>query len=77
MNFKRKSSIYNCLFRLLGNLHAHIGYCILWKQLCPSDLIILYPVFLSELYGYVWFPENLRENARERKYKGKVEGKKK
>ena len=26
---------------------------------------------------YVWFPENLRENARERKYKGKVEGKKK
>ena len=27
--------------------------------------------------GYVWFPENLRENARERKYKGKVEGKKK
>ena len=24
---------------------------------------------------YVWFPENLRENARERKYKGKVEGK--
>ena len=27
--------------------------------------------------GYVWFPENLRENARERKYKEKVEGKKK
>ena len=27
--------------------------------------------------GYVWFPENLRENARERKYKGKLEGKKK
>ena len=27
--------------------------------------------------GYVWFSENLRENARERKYKGKVEGKKK
>ena len=28
-------------------------------------------------FGYVWFPENLRENARERKYKGKIEGKKK
>ena len=27
--------------------------------------------------GYVWFPENLKENARERKYKGKTEGKKK
>ena len=27
--------------------------------------------------GYVWFPENLMENARERKCKGKVEGKKK
>ena len=26
---------------------------------------------------YVWFPENLKENARERKYKGKVEGEKK
>ena len=22
-------------------------------------------------YSYVWFPENLKENARERKYKGK------
>ena len=31
----------------------------------------------SHHLGYVWFPENLRENARERKYKGKVEGKKK
>ena len=30
-----------------------------------------------ELLGYVWFPENLKENARERKYKGKLEGKKK
>ena len=29
------------------------------------------------LLGYVLFPENLRENARERKYKGKVEEKKK
>ena len=29
------------------------------------------------ILGYVWFPENLRENARERKYKGKIEGKKK
>ena len=28
-------------------------------------------------FNYVWFPENLRENARERKYKEKVEGKKK
>ena len=28
-------------------------------------------------YGYVWFLENLRENARERKYKRKVKGKKK
>ena len=28
-------------------------------------------------YGYVWFLENLRENVRKRKYKGKVEGKKK
>ena len=27
--------------------------------------------------GYVWFSENLRENARERKYKEKIEGKKK
>ena len=27
--------------------------------------------------GYVWFSENLRENARERKYKGKIERKKK
>ena len=27
--------------------------------------------------GFSWFPENLRENARERKYKEKVEGKKK
>ena len=27
--------------------------------------------------GYVWFSENLKENARERKYKGKVEGNKK
>ena len=30
-----------------------------------------------KIYGYVWFPENLKENVRERKYKGKVEGKKK
>ena len=30
-----------------------------------------------ETIGYVWFPENLRENERERKYKEKVEGKKK
>ena len=27
--------------------------------------------------GYVWFLKNLRENARETKYKGKVERKKK
>ena len=27
--------------------------------------------------GYVWFSENLKENAKERKYKGKVEEKKK
>ena len=27
--------------------------------------------------GYVWFPENLKENVRERKYKGKTEEKKK
>ena len=27
--------------------------------------------------GYVWFPENLKENVRKIKYKGKVEGKKK
>ena len=27
--------------------------------------------------GYVWFSKNLRENARERKYKGKIEGNKK
>ena len=33
--------------------------------------------YLEKHLGYVWFPENLRENARERKYKGKVEGKKK
>ena len=26
---------------------------------------------------YVWFPENLKENIKERKYKGKVEGNKK
>ena len=31
----------------------------------------------SFLCFYVWFPENLRENVRERKYKGKLEGKKK
>ena len=36
------------------------------------------PISHSKLQlGYVWFPENLRENARERKYKRKVEGKKK
>ena len=33
--------------------------------------------FITKLLDYVWFPENLRENVRERKYKGKVEGKKK
>ena len=27
--------------------------------------------------GYVWFSKNLKENARERKYKGKTEEKKK
>ena len=37
-----------------------------WKLWIQTDIID---------YGYVWFPENLRENARERKYKGKVEGK--
>ena len=30
-----------------------------------------------KFYLYVWFPSNLKKNARERKYKGKVEGKKK
>ena len=28
-----------------------------------------------KILGYVWFLENLKENAKERKYKGKVEGK--
>ena len=38
--------------------------------------VVLLPFQVVPL-GYVWFPENLRENARERKCKGKVEGKKK
>ena len=38
-----------------------------------QNQIRFYILFL----GYVWFPENLRENARERKYKGKVKKKKK
>ena len=31
----------------------------------------------KKLLGHVWFPKNLRENARGRKSKGKVEGNKK
>ena len=38
---------------------------------------LLYFIFIDFPLGYVWFPENLRENVREKKYKGKVEGNKK
>ena len=38
----------------------------------------MYPIKDEKIpLGYVWFPENWRENTRERKCKGKVEGKKK
>ena len=37
---------------------------------------IIWKIFFFPL-GYVWFSKNLKENARERKYKWKVEGKKK
>ena len=36
---------------------------------------IIWKIFFS--LGYVWFPKNMKENACERKYKEKVEGKKK
>ena len=32
-------------------------------------------IYLYFLLGYVWFSKNLKKNTRERKYKGKVEGK--
>ena len=38
---------------------------------------MFYFSFFPFLLGYVWFPENLRENAKKRKYKEKVERKKK
>ena len=40
------------------------------------SLTLLYEDILQFL-GYVWFSENLRKNAKERKYKGKIKGKKK
>ena len=44
-----------------------------------TDTILLLQISfsLTWTFGYVWFSENLRENAREIKYKGKIEGKKK
>ena len=45
-----------------------------------NPFFIFFPfIFFSSHFplGYVWFPENLKENARERKYKGKAEEKKK
>ena len=66
----------------IEELFFHLDYVWLIEVDWPNviwDKIISYLIFgLTYIYiGYVWFPENLKENVRERKYKGKVEGKKK
>ena len=58
---------------IMVHKYFHSGHAWL-RQTADGFKMGLVPPYL---FGYVWFPENLRENTRERKYKGKVEGKKK
>ena len=46
-------------------------YLPLWKMTHPSEVLFLF------YESHVWFPENLKENVKERKWRGKVERKEK
>ena len=68
-------SLYVVEFSIVGLVTKGHLYHVSAINTFSSDLLIFF--LLIYYLSYVWFPENLGENARERKYKGKVEGKKK
>ena len=67
---------YRIIYTILGS--PNLGQISIQIELSLKKLrcFFFFYLILDIILGYVWFLENLRENVRKRKYKGKVKRKK-